>query len=156
MDRGAAGGQPGRGRGHRPVGVAELAQVGGAELGQSGVGQFRERVVAGTHEAAATPAAAGLHQAELTQLGQRVAEGDRRDVEHGRELGLGRQLLTVAEQAQGDRAAHPPDDGLAAERAVVERREHRAPRVAAEHLHARPPGPGWPVSLSPTAADVNH
>ena len=87
------------------------------------------------------------HQPELAQLGQRVAQGHRGDVEHRGQLGLRRQLLAVAEQAQGDRAAHPPDDGLAAERAVVERREHRSPRVPAEHLHARPPGPDWPVSL---------
>jgi hypothetical protein len=151
-DRGTSRRQPGGGRGDRPVDVAELAQVGGAELGEPGLGQFRKGVVPGAHEAAAAAAAAGLHEAELAQVGQRVAEGHRRDVQQSRQLGLRRELLPVAEQAEGDRAADAAHDCLAAERAVVQGGEHRASRVAAEHLHAPSRSPDWPISLLSTAA----
>ena len=59
-----------------------------------------------------------------------------------REVGLGRQLLAVPQQTQPDRAAHPADDGLAAQGTVVERGEDGAPGVTAEQLHARLLEPG--------------
>jgi hypothetical protein len=132
----------GRGRGDGAVHVADLAEVGGAELGQAGVGELGEHVLPRPHEAAAAATAPGLDQAQLAQLGQRLAEGDRRDVEHRGQIGLGRQLLAVPEEPEGDGAAHPAHDGLAAQRAVVERREDGAPGVTAEQLHARLLSPG--------------
>ena len=77
------------------------------------------------------------HQAAGPQIGQRLAQGHRRDVEHGGQLGLGRQLLAVDDHAERDRAAQPADHRLAAPRAVVERREHRSARVAGEQPHQR-------------------
>jgi hypothetical protein len=155
-DRGAGRGQAGRRRGDRRLRVAQLAEVRGAELGQPGVGELGERVVAGPDEAAAAPSAARLDQAQFAQLRERVPQGHRRDVEHRGQVGLRRELLAVAEQAERDRAAHPPDDGLAAQRAVVERREHGAPRVAAEHLHGRPPVPAGGSVFHPAEPHVNH
>ena len=127
--------EPGRRRRDGAVHVPELAQVRGAELGQPRVGQVGQRVVPGPHEAAAAAAPPGLDQAAQAQVGERVAQGDRGDVEHQGQVGLRGQLLPVAQQAQRDGAADPADDGGAAQGAVVEGREHRPPRVAAEHLH---------------------
>src|SRR3712207_7741007 len=69
----------------------------------------------------------------LAELGERLAQGHRRDPEHGGEVGLRGQLLAVRQETQGDGAADPADDGLAAQRAVVERSEDGAPRRSEEH-----------------------
>src|SRR3712207_7452770 len=50
----------------------------------------------------------------LAELGERLAQGHRRDPEHGGEVGLRGQLLAVRQETQGDGAADPADDGLAA------------------------------------------
>ena len=61
-------------------------------------------------ERAAGPAAPGLHQALLAQRGEGFAQRHGGDAELRGELGLGRQLLTVDEQAELYRLAHPLHD----------------------------------------------
>ena len=58
-------------------------------------------------ERAAGPAAPGLREALLAQARQRFPQGHGGHAELGGELGLGRELLPVHEQAELDGLAHP-------------------------------------------------
>jgi hypothetical protein len=129
--RGALGREGRRLAGDRGAVVGEVAQVVHAEVAQpreqSRLGGLDGRV----HERPAVAAAARLDEAGAAQADERLAQGDGGDPELGGELGLARELVAVAEDADADRVRQPPLD-LGDPPAAVERREHRVARTRRE------------------------
>lgn len=66
------------------------------------IGRLR-RLERTAHERAAGPTATSLNEASLTQRGDRLPECHRGDAQLMGELSLGRQLLTICDQAEVDR-----------------------------------------------------
>ena len=130
------GRQPRRRAGDRRAVVGEVAQLVDAQLGEPLEQPRLRRLGRRVHERAAVAAAARLDQPGAPQADERLAQRDGRHAELGGELGLGGQLVAVAEHAaRGSRRDEPPLH-LGHPPALVERREHgvaRARRQMARH-----------------------
>jgi hypothetical protein len=122
------GGERGRRAGDRGVVVGEVAEVVDAQLREA----VEEACLGGlggrVDERAAVAPAPRLDQPGRSQADERLAQRDGGDAELGGQLGLARQLVTVAEHADADRVREPPLD-LGDTAAPVERREHRVART---------------------------
>jgi hypothetical protein len=109
---GPLGGQAGRSTGYRGVVVAEVTQLGEAQLVQPVADDLGGDLLLGPDEAAAAAAAPGVDQPAQPERGQRLADRGGGDAEDPGQVGLARELLRVGQQAERDRVGEPPGHQL--------------------------------------------
>ena len=120
--------EPRRRAGDRRAVVGQVAQLVDAQLGEALEQPRLRRLGRRVHERAAVAAAARLDQPGAPEADERLAQRDGRHAELRGELGLGGQLVAVAEHPDPDRVGQPPLD-LRHPPALVERGEHGAARA---------------------------